>query len=115
MGHVFRALYRLLGIIGDFAKIGECLKSCPVSITLRRMKTVPVEIRGGLLALPAELKLPPRAHLAVLVVEEDESTAELQTLADAGGAFDFLREEPDLYSDTDVLPSRKNPRFGSPH
>ena len=75
------------------------------------MKMIPVEIRGGLLALPAELKLSPRVHLAVLVIENGDTSAELQTLADAGGAFDFLREEPDLYSDADVLPERKNPRF----
>jgi hypothetical protein len=79
------------------------------------MKTVPVEIRGGLLALPTGAKLPPRAHLAVLVIEDREDSAELQTLADAGGAFDFLREEPELYSDADVLPGRKNPRFGGQH
>jgi hypothetical protein len=48
----------------------------------------------------------------VLILEEDESGAEIRTLADAGGAFDFLKEEPDLYSDTDLLPNRRNPRFG---
>jgi hypothetical protein len=79
------------------------------------MKTVPVEIRGGLLALPGESQLPPGAHLAVLVIEDSGDSSELPALADAGGAFDFLREEPDLYSDADVLPGRKNPRFGGSH
>jgi hypothetical protein len=41
-----------------------------------------------------------------------ESGAEIRTLADAGGAFDFLKEEPELYSDADLLPNRRNPRFG---
>ncbi|HEU0011219.1 MAG TPA: hypothetical protein VFT34_15480 [Verrucomicrobiae bacterium] len=76
------------------------------------MKTIPVEVSEGVLRLPRNVQLPPRAHLAVLVLEGED--AGLETLADAGGAFDFLREEPDLYSDSDVLPGRRNPRFGTP-
>jgi len=76
------------------------------------MKTIPVEVSEGVLRLPRNVQLPPRARLAVLVLEGGD--AGLETLADAGGAFDFLREEPDLYSDSDVLPGRQNPRFGTP-
>ena len=75
------------------------------------MKAVPIEVSDGLLRLPNKIRLAPNAHLAVLVLEAKEMGAELQILADAGGAFEFLREEPELYSDADILPNRKNPRF----
>lgn len=71
-----------------------------------------IEVGDGLLRLPATVCLPPKARLAVLVLEEGETEADLGSFADVGGAFDFLREEPDLYSDGDVLPGRGNPRFG---
>ena len=77
------------------------------------MRTIAIEAADGVLRLPKEARLAPNAHLAVLVLDEDESGAEIRTLADAGGAFDFLKEEPELYSDTDVLPERRNPSFGN--
>ena len=76
------------------------------------MKTIAIEAGDGVLRLPQEVQLSPGARLAVLVLEEDETGAEIRTLADAGGAFDFLKEEPELYSDADLLPNRRNPRFG---
>ena len=79
------------------------------------MKTIPVEVSEGVLRLPRNVKLPPATHLAILVLEGGETGLELETLADAGGAFDFLREEPDLYSDSDVLDDRRNPRFEGRH
>jgi len=76
------------------------------------MKMIPIEVSGGVLRLPKNVELPAHAHLAVLAFEEGEKGTDLERLADAGGAFGFLREEPDLYSDADVLPGRRNPRFG---
>jgi hypothetical protein len=76
------------------------------------MKTITVEAGDGVLRLPKEVRLSPNAHLAVLLLEGEETGAEIRTLADAGGAFDFLKEEPELYSDADLLPNRRNPRFG---
>jgi hypothetical protein len=76
------------------------------------MKTIAVEAGDGVLRLPKEVRLSPKARLAVLVLEDDETGAEIPTLAEAGGAFDFLKEEPELYSDADLLPNRRNPRFG---
>jgi hypothetical protein len=34
-----------------------------------------------------------------------------ERMALARSAFDFLADEPDLYSDADILPGRKNPNF----
>jgi hypothetical protein len=77
------------------------------------MRTIAIEAADGVLRLPKEVQLAPTVHLAVLVLDEDERAAEIRTLADAGGAFDFLKEEPELYSDSDVLPERRNPHFGN--
>jgi hypothetical protein len=54
------------------------------------MKTIAIEAGDGVLRLPQEVHLSPGARLAVLVLEEEEADAEIRTLADAGGAFDFL-------------------------
>jgi hypothetical protein len=77
------------------------------------MKTMPVEVSDGVLRVPNGTRLPPRSRLAVIVLEGEETEPELQIMADAGGAFDFLRGQPDIYSDADILPNRCNPRFGS--
>jgi hypothetical protein len=76
------------------------------------MKTMPIEICDGVLRLPDETRLPPKSHLAVIVIDDQDAVSEFHKMAEAGGAFDFLREEPDLYSDADVLPGRRNPHFG---
>jgi hypothetical protein len=74
------------------------------------MKTIPVEVRDGVLRLSGDFHLPPNAHLAVLALEENESFSGLPT-ADLGAFFAFLNEEPELYSDVDVIPGRRNPAF----
>ena len=45
------------------------------------------------------------AHLRVRVLVEipDEATLPKTALAQAAGTFDFLVEEPDLYTDTDAV------------
>ncbi|MSU62937.1 MAG: hypothetical protein EXS31_11190 [Pedosphaera sp.] len=77
------------------------------------MKTIPIEIIDGVLRLPSKVQIPPRSRLAVIVIDEEDPGFQVQAVADAGGAFGFLHEEPELYSDTDVLVERRNPRFGS--
>ncbi len=42
-----------------------------------------------------------RVHVTVELQDDDELP--MAAIADAGGAFDWLREEPDLYSDADVI------------
>ncbi len=72
---------------------------------------MPIEVSDGLLRVPKGARIPPKSRLAV-ILDEGEAVSDMHVMADAGGAFDFLREEPDLYSDADVLPKRLNPRFG---
>ncbi|MBV9118408.1 MAG: hypothetical protein JOY63_13720 [Acetobacteraceae bacterium] len=42
-----------------------------------------------------------RVHVVVEVIEETEDRS-MAELAQAGGAFDWLAEEPDLYTDADL-------------
>jgi hypothetical protein len=78
------------------------------------MKTLPIEVKDGVLRLSADARVPSHSHLAVVVVPDDPAAAELAAWADAGGGFDFLREEPERYTDADIIPARRNPRFGGP-
>lgn len=49
-----------------------------------------------------------RVHVLVEVLSEDIDTLPMAAIAQAGGAFDWLGEEPDLYTDADLL----QPRIG---
>ena len=82
------------------------------------VKAVEVKVEGnGALTLPHGVSLPPHARLAVLVLDpsdrktDDLSGTMIAALAEQSGAFDFLKEEPEIYSDDDILPGRENPRF----
>jgi hypothetical protein len=43
-----------------------------------------------------------RVHALVEVVEEDADLPSMAAVAEAGGAFDWLADEPDLYTDADL-------------
>lgn len=79
------------------------------------MKLIPVTVeKDGALRLPRGWPIPPKARLAIVEITEGERTGgDVAALAEGSGAFDFLVEEPDLYSDSDVMPGRANPDFGS--
>jgi len=76
------------------------------------MKTLPIEVKDGVLRLSTAAQVPLHSHLAVVVVPDDPTGAELAAWAEEGNAFDFLREEPELYTDADIIPGRRNSRFG---
>ena len=46
-----------------------------------------------------------RVHVLVEVVGEESDALPMAAIAQEGGAFDWLADEPDLYSDADLLPS----------
>ncbi|GAA0588254.1 hypothetical protein GCM10009416_28390 [Craurococcus roseus] len=50
-----------------------------------------------------------RVHALVEVVGEDAELPPMAAVAEAGGAFDWLADEPDLYTDTDL---QRPPRAG---
>lgn len=47
------------------------------------------------------------ARVHVLVTMPDDEPLPMAALAQAGGAFDFLADEPDLYSDGDTIEHRR--------
>ena len=49
--------------------------------------------------------------MQTIPVEIDDDV-DFNALLEAGSAFDFLRDEPELYSDADIRPGRANPAFG---
>jgi hypothetical protein len=81
------------------------------------MQTVPVIIEAdGILRLAPGVSLPAGAHLAVIALKPGEmpdeiSSEEIARFAEAGGAFDFLKDEPDLYSIDDIKPENRNPNY----
>ncbi|HTG43976.1 MAG TPA: hypothetical protein VK633_05530 [Verrucomicrobiae bacterium] len=82
------------------------------------MKTLEIKVASdGVLKLSSQFPLPLQARLAVLVLEPSEIHPEslgaglISGLAEQSGAFDFLKNEAEIYSDADILPGRENPRF----
>lgn len=47
-----------------------------------------------------------RVHVLVEVVGEDADLPSVAAAAEAGGAFNWLADEPDLYTDADLVPPR---------
>lgn len=71
------------------------------------MQRFELEVEAG--ALSAELaKRGVPAHSRVHVVVEVSEPADLPVaaMAQAGGAFDWLADEPELYTDAELLPGR---------
>lgn len=69
------------------------------------MRYVLENIEAG--KLPGEIErrgIPARQRLRV-VVETLGDDMPLATIAERGGAFDFLADEPDLYAEADIQPN----------
>lgn len=47
-----------------------------------------------------------RVHVLVEMVSEDANALPMAAIAQAGGAFDWLADEPDLYTDADLVQPR---------
>jgi hypothetical protein len=45
------------------------------------------------------------------IFDENISSEDIMKLAEASGSFDFLKDEPDIYTDDDVKPENQNPQF----
>jgi hypothetical protein len=48
-----------------------------------------------------------RVHVLVEVAGEEEELLPLAAMAQAGEAFNWLAEEPDLYTDADLVPQAR--------
>lgn len=47
-----------------------------------------------------------RVHVLVEVMDSEADALPMAAIAQAGGAFDWLADEPDLYTDVDLMPPR---------
>jgi hypothetical protein len=68
------------------------------------MQRMTLDIEAG--QVSAELVhrgIPARTLVHVLVEVPDAADLPMAALAQAGGAFDFLADEPDLYTDADLI------------
>ena len=68
------------------------------------MRRVTLDVEAG--RVSAELArrgISPRVKVHVLVEVPDDADLPMAALAETGGAFDFLADEPDLYTDADVI------------
>jgi len=72
------------------------------------MKIIPIKVENGILKIPRDLKIPPDAQLSVLLTKKDEVDI---SFLEGNRSFSFLEDEPDLYTDEDILPDRKNENF----
>lgn len=67
------------------------------------MRTIALDAEAG--QVSAELTrrgIPPATLVHVVVELPDREALPMAVLAQEGGAFDWLAEEPDLYSDVDL-------------
>ena len=71
------------------------------------MRTLELDTEAG--HLPMELVrrgIPARCRVHVVVEVEEADDLPLAAVAQAGAAFDWLHDEPDLYTKADILPIR---------
>ncbi len=68
------------------------------------MQRMTLDVEAG--QVSAELVhrgIPARTRVHVLVEVPEDADLPMAALAQAGGAFDFLADEPDLYTDADIV------------
>lgn len=72
------------------------------------MRIIPVNVENGILKIPTDLRIPTGAQLSILLTKKEERDF---SFLEGNKSFSFLEDEPELYSDKDILPNRKNENF----
>lgn len=72
------------------------------------MKIIPVKVENGILKVPDDFKLSPENQLSILLTRKGEVDT---SFLNGNNSFSFLYDEPDLYSDADIVSDRKNTKF----
>ncbi len=72
------------------------------------MRIIPVHVENGVLKVPLDLKIPPETQLSILLINKEDNDI---SFLEGNKSFSFLDEEPDLYSDADILPGKINKSF----
>jgi hypothetical protein len=68
------------------------------------MQHMTLDVEAGQVSTElAHRGIPARTRVRVLVEVPDDADLPMTAMAQAGGAFEFLEEEPDLYTDADAI------------
>jgi hypothetical protein len=69
------------------------------------MKIIPIKVEDGILKVPDNFVMSPESQLSILLIQKGEVDT---SLLDGNNSFSFLYDEPDLYSDIDIVADRRN-------
>jgi hypothetical protein len=72
------------------------------------MKIIPIKVEDGILKVPDNFVISPESQLSILLFQKGEIDT---SFLDGNNSFSFLYDEPDLYSDADIIAERKNEKF----
>jgi hypothetical protein len=69
------------------------------------MKIIPIKVEDGILKVPDNFVMSPESQLSILLIQKGEVDT---SLLEGNNSFSFLYDEPDLYSDIDIVADRRN-------
>ncbi len=72
------------------------------------MKIIPIKVEDGILKVPDNFVMSPESQLSILLIQKGEVNT---SLLEGNNSFSFLYDEPDLYSDADIVADRKNEEY----
>jgi hypothetical protein len=72
------------------------------------MKIIPIKVEDGILKIPDNFVMSPESQLSILLIQKGEVDT---SLLEGNDSFSFLYDEPDLYSDIDIVADRKNEKY----
>ncbi|HCY74923.1 MAG: hypothetical protein IH620_04175 [Ignavibacterium sp.] len=72
------------------------------------MKIIPIKVEDGILKVPDNFVMSPESQLSILLIQKGEVDT---SLLEGNNSFSFLYDEPDLYSDIDIVADRKNEKY----
>lgn len=72
------------------------------------MKIIPVKVENGVLKIPDDFSLDAENQLSILLTKKGEVEV---SFLEGNSSFSFLYDEPDLYTDIDIVAERRNQKF----
>ena len=72
------------------------------------MKIIPIKVEDGILKVPDNFVMSAESQLSILLIQKGEVDT---SLLEGNNSFSFLYDEPDLYSDIDIVADRKNEKY----
>lgn len=72
------------------------------------MKIVPVKVENGVLKIPDDFSFDAENQLSILLTKKGEVEV---SFLEGNSSFSFLYDEPDYYSDTNIIADRKNEKY----